>query len=202
MSKLKNVVVAFLALSLFMVIPAFPQEQENEGCKNHKFIGSYTHVEAVPDIWGDGTNVEHQILQQLNLHGDGTVINEFAGGPDTMLSFGLSTTFVGSWKCRNDGKLVVTVIFANYAPTTDAINHPSTVPAPPPVDLSLSAHIRATYLFAVTDTNTLTRIQARNRVYGPAQDPSDPTGGVLRRLNTNVVVFTRLVASDADLLAP
>ena len=204
MSKLSNVVVAFLALCVFTVLPAFPQEQENEnaGCKNRKFIGSYTHVDAVPDVWGDGSNVEHQLLQQLNLHSDGTVTNDFAGGPDLMLSFGLSTTFVGSWKCRNDGKLVVTVIFANYAPTTDAINHPSTVPAPPPVDLSLSVHIRATYLFSVTDANTLTRIQARSRLYNPTQDPSDPTGGVLRPLNTNEVVFTRLVASDADLLAP
>jgi len=119
-----------------------------------------------------------------------------------MLSFGLSTPSVGSWTCRRDGRLVVTVIFAIYEPTTDAINHPSTVPAPPPVDLFLLEHIRATYLFSVTDTNTLTRIQARNRRYNATQDPSDPTGGVLGTLNTAAVVYTRLVASDADLLAP
>ena len=202
MSKLKSVLVAVVLLSVFMVTPAFPQETENAGCKNQKFIGSYTHVDAIPDVWGDGTNVEHQILQQLNLHSDGSVTNDNAGGPDLMLSFGLSTTQIGSWKCRKDGMLVVTVIAAIYEPTTDAINHPSTVPAPPPVDLSLLQHTRATYLFSVTDANTLTRIQARNRAYDPTQDPSDPTGGVLRLLNTNVVVYTRVVASDADLLAP
>ena len=200
MSKLRNVVVAFWALCVFTVLPAFPQDG-NAGCKTGKFIGSYTHVDAFPDIWGDGSLVEHQLMSQLNLHSDGTVTSEFDGAPDTMLSFGLSTPLVGSWKCRNDGKLVVTVIFAIYAPTTDAINHPS-VPAPPPVDLFLLQHNRATYLFSVTDANTLTRIQSRNRVYDPTQDPSDPTGGVLRPLNTNVVVYTRLVASDADLLAP
>jgi hypothetical protein len=200
MSNLRNVVVGFLALSLFTVIPAFPQG--NAGCKNGKFIGSYTHVDTFPDIWGDGSNVEHQIIQQLNLHSDGTVTQENAGGPDIMLSAGLSTTLVGSWTCRRDGMLVVTVIFAIYAPTTDAINHPSTVPSPPPVDLFLLQHTRATYLFSVTGANTLTRIQARNRVYAAALDPTDPTGGVLRPLNTNVVVYTRLVASDADLLAP
>jgi hypothetical protein len=189
-------------LSVFLVIPAFPQGDGNAGCKTGKFIGSYTHVDTFPDIWGDGSNVEHQIIQQLNLHSDGTVTNENAGGPDIMLSAGLSTTLVGSWTCRRDGKLVVTVIFAVYGPTTDAINHPTTVPAPPPVDLFLFQHTRATYLFSVTDANTLTRIQARNRRYDATQDPSDPTGGVLRPLNTNVVVFTRLVASDADLLAP
>lgn len=202
MPKLTNVVVAFFALSVLMVTPAFPQEQENAGCKNHKFIGSYTHVDAFPDIWGDGSNIEHQIIQQLNLHSDGTVTQENAGGPDIMLSAGLSTTLVGSWTCRHDGMLVVTVIFAVYEPTTDAINHPLTVPAPPPVDLFLLQHTRATYLFSVTDANTLTRILARNRVYKATLDPSDPTGGVLRPLNTNVVVYTRLVASDADLLAP
>jgi hypothetical protein len=99
--------------------------------------------------------------------------------------------------------LVVTVIFAVYGPTTDAINHPATVPAPPPpVDLFLMNHIRRTSLFSVTDANTLTRVQSRNRRYTAAQDPTDPTGGVLGGLNTNVVVYKRLVASDADLLAP
>jgi hypothetical protein len=200
MPKLRNVGFAFLALSIFMVTPVFPQG--NAGCKNGKFIGSYTHVDDFPDIWGDMSNIEHQIIQQLNLHSDGTVTQENAGGPDIMLSAGLSTTLVGSWKCRNDGMLVVTVIFDVYVPTTDAINHPSTVPSPPPVDLFLFQHVRATYLFSVTDTNTLTRIQTRSRRYAASEDPTDPTGGILGPLRTGVVVYKRLVASDADLLAP
>jgi hypothetical protein len=202
MSKLRNVVVAFSVLSMFLVVPAFPQGNGNAGCKTGKFIGSYTHASDFPDIWGDGSNVEHQLIAQLNLHSDGTVTQENAGGPDLMLSFGLSTTGVGSWTCRRDGMLVVTVIFAVYGPTTDAINHPSSVPNPPPVDLSLFQHTRVTSLYSVTDANTLTRVQSRNRRYDPKQDPTDPNGGVLRPLNTNVVVYRRVVASDADLLAP
>lgn len=62
--------VAFLALSLFMVIPAFPQGNGNAGCKNGKFIGSYTHLITFPDIWGDGSNIEHQLISQLNLHSE------------------------------------------------------------------------------------------------------------------------------------
>ena|SRR5215470_9478519 len=176
--------------------------QGSAGCRTGKFIGSYTSLNTFADIWGDGSNVEHQFIAQLNLHSDGTVTQEFSGSPDIMLSGGLSTPFVGSWMCRNDGMLVVTVIFANYVPTTDAINHPSTVPFPPPVDLFLFQNTRATYLFSVTDANTLTRVQARNRRYTPEQDPTDPNGGVLRPLNTTEVVYTRVVASDADLLAP
>ena len=202
MAKLRNVVVAFFVLWVFMVIPAYPQGNGNAGCKTGKFIGSYTSVDSDPDLWGDGSNVVHQFIAQLNLHSDGTVIEEFSGAPDTMLSFGLTTPRVGSWTCRKDGMLVVTTILALYGPTADAINHPSTVPFPPPVDLFLVAHNRTTFLFSVTDANTLTRIQARTRRYDASQDPTDPTGGVLRPLNTNVVVYTRLVASDADLLAP
>ena len=202
MLKLKNVLVAFLAFSVFMGIPAFSQGNGNAGCKNGKFIGSYTRLSTVADIWGDGSNVEHQLVAQLNLHSDGTVTEEFDGAPDVMLSFGLSTPAIGSWMCRKDGMLVVTQIFAIYVPTTDAINHPSTVPNPPPVDLFLFQHNRLTSLFFVTDANTLTRIESRNRRYDATQDPTDPNGGVLRPLNTDEVVYTRLVASDADLLAP
>jgi len=200
MSKLRNVFVAFVVFSVFMVTPAF--SQGNEGCKNGKFIGSYTTLFTFLDVWSDGTNVEQQLINQLNLHSDGTVTDDRAGGPDLMLSFGLATTGVGSWTCRSDGKLVVTEILAVYEPTTDAINHPTTVPSPPPVDLILFQHIRRTSLYSVTDANTLTRIQARDRTYDPTQDPTDPNGGVLGSLNTDVVVYKRVVASDADLLAP
>src|SRR5215831_3360154 len=142
MSKLKNVLLAFLALSMFMGIPAFSQGNGNSGCKNGKFIGSYTTLSTVADIWGDGSNVEHQLISQLNLHSDGTVTEEFDGAPDIMLSFGFTTPSIGSWTCRKDGMLVVTQILAIYVPTTDAINHPTTVPAPPPVDLFLFGHTR------------------------------------------------------------
>ena len=175
--------------------------QANAGCKTGKFIGSYTNVKTVSDIWGDGTNVEHQLITQLNLHSDGTVTFDFAGSFDLMLSGGFATTAVGVWTCRKDGMLVVNVIFATYDATTDAINHP-TIPNPPPVDLLLSGHVRSTGLYSVTDANTLTRIQGRPRFYDPAQDPTDPTGGSLGRLNTDVTVYKRLVGSDADLLAP
>jgi len=200
MSTLKGVWVAVVLLLVFMVTPAFPQG--SAGCKTGKFVGSYIHADAVPDIWGDGTNVAHQLVTQLNLHSDGTVTYDFTGAPDVMLSFGYGTSLVGSWTCRNDGMLVVTVIFDNYFPTTDAINHPLTVPAPPPVDLLLAAHVRRTELFSVTDANTLTSIMRRSRVYDPAQDPTDPNGGSLRPRRTGAVVYTRLVASDADLVAP
>jgi hypothetical protein len=202
MSKLKSVLIAFVLLSVFLVTPAFSDVLG--GCRTGLFIGSFTNntLANFTDVWGDGSNVVNWTIFQLNLHIDGTVDQVFTGAPDIMLSSGTETQRVGSWKCRSDGKLVVTLIWANFAPTTDAINHPSTVPNPPPVDLLLNQHIRATYLFSVTDANTLTRTQSRNRTYDPTQDPANPTGGTLQPLNNTVVVFKRVVASDADLLAP
>ena len=119
-----------------------------------------------------------------------------------MLSGGTFSSEIGSWTCRTDGKLVVTLIWANYIPTNDAVNHPVVTPIPPPVDIILSGHGRATYLMSVTDANTLTRTQARTRNYDPTQDPTDATGGVLGPLRTGLIVYKRVVASDADLLAP
>jgi hypothetical protein len=116
-----------------------------------------------------------------------------------MLSSGTGTTSVGSWQCRGDGQLVVTIITAVYAPTNDAAMHGI---LNVPTDLLLLFHSRSTYLFSVIDENTLTRIQARGRRYAPAQDPTDPNGGTLRPLNTATITYKRLVASDADLVAP
>jgi len=200
MSKLKSVLVALVALSVFMVTPAFPQGIA--GCKTGKFIGSYTTLVTFPDVWGDGTLVLNQTIRQLTLHSDGTANQEDTAAPDIMLSGGTFSSQIGSWTCRSDGQLVVTLIWANYNPTNDAVNHAVVTPIPPPVDILLSGHTRATYLFSVTDANTLTRIQARNRNYDQTQDPTDPTGGVLGPLTANVRVYKRLVASDADLLAP
>jgi hypothetical protein len=113
-----------------------------------------------------------------------------------MLNSGTGTPYVGSWNCRKDGKLVVTLITAAFTPTQDVHGNPA------PVDLLLQFHRRITYLFTVTDEDTLTRTQGRVRRYGVTEDPSDPAAGTFTPLNTTVVVYKRLVASDADLLAP
>jgi len=200
MSKLKSVLIAFVLFSVFLVTPAFSDVLG--GCKTGLFIGSYTTLVTFTDLWGDGSNVVNSTILQLNLHIDGTVTQEFSGAPDIMLSFGTDSPRVGSWKCRSDGKLVVTLIWATYLPTNDSLSHPTFTTIPPPADLLLDHHTRATYLFSVTDANTLTRTKARSRTYSPTDDPTDVTGGVLLPISNAVVVFKRVVASDADLLAP
>jgi hypothetical protein len=202
MSKLEKLILTTAVLSLLMVVPFPANAQSSAGCKTGKFVGTYTNTNVFADLWGDGSGVTHTFVYQLTLHADGTATQEFTGSPDIMLSGGTGTPFVGAWTCRKDGKLVVTMLTAIYGTTTDAVNHPASVPTPPPVDLFLAANSRVTYLFAVTDDNTLTRIEFRRRGYPSPMDPSDPTAGILGALNTTEVVYTRLVASDADLLAP
>jgi hypothetical protein len=198
----KALAVAIPLLVVVLGLPAAGLAQGSAGCKTGKFVGSYTSARLFTDIWGDGTGVDHAYAFQLNLASDGTAYQSWTGLPDIMLSSGTGSPWVGSWTCRSDGKLVVTLLNASYLPTTDASNHPSTVQYPPPVDLFLLRHTRTTYLFSVTDGNTLTRLQARARVYDSTQDPSDPNGGTLRPLQTAIVNYSRLLASDADLLAP
>jgi hypothetical protein len=210
MSKLKNAVLAVAGLSMLTVMPASAQVYAQgstqgkapAGCKTGKFVGSYTHTDTFPDMWGDGSDISHELVFQLNLHGDGTAYQYWTGFPDLAPSLGTQSPYVGSWACRSDGKLVVTFITALYLPTTDAKNHPTTVPDPAPVDAVLWRHYRVTYLLSVTDGNTLTKIQSRSRYYEVTEDPSDPAGGTLNALNSTVVQYKRLVASDADLLAP
>jgi len=195
MSKTKMTLLALGVLLVCMVTPALA----DVGCKNGTFVGSYVRSGANPDVWGDGSGVSHTNVIQLTLSSDGTVYEQQTGFPDIMLSSGTGTPSVGSWQCRADGKLVVTVILSVYVPTSDAAMHGFlNVPA----DLLLLFHSRSTYLFSVTDDNTITRIEARSRRYAPAEDPTDPNGGTLGSLNISTVAYKRLAASDADLLAP
>jgi hypothetical protein len=184
-----------VAVSLFIVTPAFA----DTGCKTGKFVGSYTTTRTSPDVWGDGSKVRHTFVYQLNLTSDGTAYEQFTGLPDLMLSEGTSTPGIGSWQCRQDGQLVVNLISTVYLPTKDAALHgfPNV-----PTDLLLFLNVRTTYLFSVVDDNTLVRIQARNRRYAPTEDPTNSQGGTLGALDSSAVIYQRLIASDADLLAP
>jgi hypothetical protein len=164
-----------------------------DDCKKGTFVGSYTRQSLNVDVLGDGS-VTHSFLFQLTLSADGSAREYWTGFPDYFLTAGTGTGWIGSWTCRADGKLVLNMIGGNYFPGQgfDLSGNPIT-------DTILVGHSRITSLFTVTDSNTLTRIQTRTRNYQANQDPTDPAGGTLRPLTTTNTVYTRLVASDADL---
>jgi len=187
MSKLKYVIVSVVTL-LLMVIPALA---DNAGCKNGKFVGSYTTALPNQDVFGNGS-VLHTWIFQLTLHSDGTADQNFTADLEYPINTGSQTPWIGSWICRSDGKLVVTLIRAFYTPTPPT---PNTTYA----DIELGGYNRFTFLFSVEDHNTLKRLDRRVRSYGANDDPTDPSGGTLGPHNTTDVVYKRVVASDADL---
>jgi hypothetical protein len=197
-----------VALSALMLAPAFAANN----CFTLKAIGSFTRLIGPfpnPDLFGGGSNINHDVafVEQLNLHIDGTAEDFFTGGPDLVMNFGTSTPGAGSWKCRADGMLVVTLLHADYGPSDDSLTGHSWNGSDPGVasfrpDLLLADHVRLTLLFSIADGNTLTLVKRRQRIYTGLQDPMDPTGGTLGPLRTDVRVYKRVVASDADLLLP
>jgi len=193
MLKLKSAVISVVAL-LLMVIPALA-DNDNAGCKNGKFVGSYTTVQLSQDVFGDGHFI-HTWIYQLTLHSDGTADQHYTSDLEFPINTGSQGPWIGSWTCRTDGKLVVTLLRSFYNPIGPA--PPDTIYA----DIQVGGFNRFTFLFSVEDNNTLKRIYRRIRTYGPNEDPSNPDGGTLGALQTNEVSYKRLVASDADLLAP
>ncbi len=207
---LRKATMAAVTLLAFMMAPAFATP-----CQSGLFVGSYVRVIGPtlnPDLFGDGSNVnfDRTYLVQLSLHADGSAEQAQTGAPDLFMNGGTSTPEFGSWNCRSDGMLVVTLLLANAGPTPDSLTgHPT--PASngfdPDVatfrpDLFLGAHVRRTWLISITDANTLTVVQRRNRTYNMTQDPTDPNGGTLHRLFTDLLVYKRVIASDADLSLP
>lgn len=187
---LKNALSILFVMILLATTSAFAEN----GCKTTKFTGTYTRVDQPTDVFGDGT-VTHQYFWTLLINSDGSASQSWTGFLDFPINTGTGTPNIGSWVCRADGKLVVTLLTAGYNPTPPGPNHP--LP-----DVSLIVSQRLTYVFSVDDVNTLTRVHARARNYGAGDDPTNPAGGTLGPLSVATVTYKRFVASDADIFLP
>jgi hypothetical protein len=192
---LRRTIIALAAITIFMSVTTLAGPPKT-GCKKFSFTGSFLSPSQDFDVFGDGS-LFHSFAFQLTLNSDGSANQYWTGLPDYLLNAGSGSPQIGSWTCRDDGKLIITLISATYVPAAAG-----SLPNVLKNDLRLTSHSRTTYLFSVDDDNTLTRTQSRTRRYTPAQDPTDAAGGSLLAANPLVVSYTRLVASDADLLAP
>lgn len=190
----KKTIVALFAITVFMSVTALAAPKT--GCKKFNFNGSFTSPNLNYDVFGDGSAI-HSFVFQLTLHNDGTANQYWTGLPDYIMNLGTASPQIGSWTCRDDGKLVVTLIQGTYAPVQPGPN-PNVLRS----DVQLRRHYRTAYLFSVDSDNQLTKLQSRTRFYLPADDPTDAAGGTLAALNSDLVVYSRLSASDADLLLP
>lgn len=183
------------AITIFMSAAVFAAPKT--GCRKFNFTGTFLSPSLNTDAFGDG-QVIHSYAFQLTLHADGTANQYWTGLPDYMINLGSGSPQIGSWTCRDDGKLVLILVQGSYLPVTTT-DDPFHLTSP---DITLLSHSRTTYLFSVDDDNTVTRIQSRTRTYTPAQDPTDATGGSLGSVSSLVRSYKRLAATDADLLAP
>src|SRR5262249_49931016 len=120
----------------------------------------------------------------------------YTAGLEFPINTGSQTPWIGSWICRSDGKLVVTLLRAFYNPIGP------TAPDTTYADIQLGGYNRFSFLFSVENNKNLYRRVCDISNYGANDDPTDPSGGTLGPLQTNEVIYKRLVASDADLLAP
>jgi len=190
---LNKLTIAVAAIMILMVVPALA---DKAGCKNGKFVGTYTLADPGYDLFGDGA-VVHSLVYQLTFSSDGTAHRTWSGFPDYFINLGTGSDSIGSWKCRQDGKVVATLISAIYLPVG-----PNSHPDAPSADVRLTQTNRTTYLYEVTDDNTLTQIQRVNRRYTPAQDPTDPNGGTLGAVTGGSFAWKRLTVSENDLITP
>jgi hypothetical protein len=183
------------ALMIFTALPAIAGPRL--GCNLYKFTGSFTRPQLNVDTLGDGDL--HSFVRQLNVNADGSLMVVWTAAPDYMINAGTGTPFIGAWTCRPDGKLLVNFIYATFLPVFPADDTTGQLTSQ---DIKLANHFRVTQLWNVDSDNQITVIQSRTRTYSAAQDPTDPNIGTLSAINTNTATYTRLVPSDADLLAP
>jgi hypothetical protein len=188
MDMFTKMVLLTAALAVFMAVPAFADKD----CATGDFVGTYTRTTPTNDPINHTTP---NFVFQLTLHADGTATQYWTGLPDFQTNLGTGSINIGAWKCRENGNLLVTLLSATYEPVVDN-QYPGVTP-----DVQLFTHSKTTSVFTITNNNTLTRLKAITRTYLPNEDPasSDPNVGHLGNLNTDPIVYKRLVASAADL---
>jgi hypothetical protein len=182
---LRKLALLAVILTVFAAVNAFA-----DSCATGNFVGTYTRPSSA-DVFNNGD--VHNFAFQLTFHADGTVTQYWTGLPDYQNNAGTGSINIGAWKCRDNGNILVTLLSANYvfAPGDPSLGILD--------DIKLLSHSRSTMVFNVDSNNQLTRLKVITRTYAPAEDPTDPNGGSLGALQTNQVVYKRLVASAADL---
>jgi hypothetical protein len=192
----KRIALLTAALFIFTALPTLAAPKS--GCNLYKFTGSFTRPRPNEDVLGDGNL--HSYVNQLNLTADGGLSVVWTAAPDYMINAGTGTPYVGSWTCRADGKLLINFIYATFIPIVPAQDPTGQITTQ---DIRLANHFRVSQLWTVDSDDQITVVQSRTRKYAANEDPTNPTGGALvGSTSTNTATYTRLIPTDADLLAP
>jgi len=196
----KKIIITMIALSMFIAFPAIAKKKGSaaNACKDKDVVGAYAASEpsSLPIPYPTGENGFRSVtyVYQLNINAGGTATMNWTGGTDFMVTEGKIAMYHGSWKCRKDGKLLVSTIGAvyqstDYNPYQDALV----------TDIELEGHNRHNRLFSIEDPNTVVLRQTVRRFYPAEEDPMDPLGGYPFPEFFPDIVFSRLSPSDEGL---
>ena len=171
----KLALTALATLSIFLCSTASATE-----CDPDSVHGSYVALRS--DFSGSGNGT----LDQLVLGKGGTAYFYRSTSFDLMLTTGSFIPEIGSWKCNDDGTLVVTTIAVNYAPVSGP-------------DLAKYQNRRRTQKLSVVDSNTLQSIIRVSRYFALTDDPlgSNWIGSPVS--DTTQFVFKRVKPFKSDL---
>lgn len=186
----KRTIFSVIVLSFFLASPAlFAKKADDSVCKVATVAGSYVRVKQA-----NYSGVDRTFLLQLNLSSDGIALQNFTGGLDLIDYYGGESNDIGSWECREDGKLLVTMYRAEYpAISTDPFT------AGPIQAAELRRHFLVSYLFIVTSADTLTTVEIGLKEFDMSEDPTDPAAGILRNPDLNEYEYNRVKPTDAYL---
>lgn len=160
-------------------------------CSKNKVAGSYTRT-----LFVDGGASPKTYLDQINLGREGTVYWFSVSGTDRIINLGGITPFVGSWKCRRDGTVLMNIITATLAPFVD--------PGSGINDIDVRDYLRFTIVFSIEDKDTLKRVQSVGRFMPASNDenPADPDVGTIFGVGTSPYFLKRFKPLESDLNIP
>lgn len=102
----KHTLLALVTLLVFLGSTALADKPK---CKADKVPGSYVRLNPISTF-----------MDQLRLNSDGTAYWYQSAAFHHLVSEGAFNPHIGSWKCLDDGSLLVTTIGSNYRPTVPA----------------------------------------------------------------------------------
>ncbi len=171
----KTAFAALFILLLFMSSTAIAD------CSVKKQAGSYVALRPTT-ISGSGAS----ILDQLRLNSDGTAYWYQSTAFDLLVTTGSFIPQIGSWKCLDDGNLLVTTIGVTYHSVG--------------TDIVKDSNERFTQKLSPTNDDTLTVIIRVFKDFPLTTDPLDPTAvPSSTRTGTTAFEFKRVKPVPSDI---
>lgn len=190
----KRTIFSVIVLSFFLASPAYSAKTPGvTACKIDAVAGSYVRVSQSQSVGFDGTIIDRTYLFQLKLSSDGIAVQNFTGADDMFDIYGGESDGVGSWECRKDGKLLVTMFSGSYRPVVDGLD-PFTGESVQASELRF--HYLVSYLLSVTSADTLKTVETGVKEFNMSEVPTDPNAGSLVTLHTLEREYNRVKPID------